>query len=488
MGFFDFVGEGAKWINDRIDDADQWVDQRLNDAGQWFSDLYHGNLGDQAVPAPVIVQKVQQGQGTTSWHDGSATVQKVANAQHQVSDDAQQLSTALESMWTGAAADAAQSRVRPLSDASTTAAQAYSGNGQKLVDSAHGFDEMKTALQQMPSTPPHKNLLDEAAWWTTDTEQKIKDYNAIAQQNVDRYKTYAHQAQSNAQSLNNNYGQVSGFDGGNIIVGTGQPGTGKQESKTSHGTSRTEAGGKSDQQTSTGSSSPTLSPQPPARVPLTSSGVGTVPPGHQPGGPGDGTTTSGWTPPAVNPVSGPSGAPSWMPPSSLPVGGPNSGGSAWSPGLVGGFGPNGGLTGGEPGGSGSGSGAGAGGRGGGASRLGAGSGAGAAEETMGRGQGGASARGPAGSRGASGMGGMGAAGKGGKGEDDKDHRRKYGVEDDSAFDITDDDDGRLRDPHTGLPPHAPDHRRLRHADDDHRQAAADAAAGVPRALARRGLG
>ena len=53
------------------------------------------------------------------------------------------------------------------------------------------------------------------------------------------------------------------------------------------------------------------------------------------------------------------------------------------------------------------------------------------------------------------MGGMGAGGGKGKGEEDKEHQRKYGLEDDSAFDLTDDEDGRLRDPRTGLPPTPP---------------------------------
>ncbi|WP_432849190.1 hypothetical protein ACQPXB_01560 [Amycolatopsis sp. CA-161197] len=53
------------------------------------------------------------------------------------------------------------------------------------------------------------------------------------------------------------------------------------------------------------------------------------------------------------------------------------------------------------------------------------------------------------------MGGMGAAGSKGKGEEDAEHQRKYGIDDDSAFSLLDDEDGRLLDPHTGLPPTPP---------------------------------
>ncbi|WP_370940333.1 DUF3558 family protein [Amycolatopsis sp. cg13] len=56
-----------------------------------FSDFCHGNLGDQAVPGPAIVQQVQQEPGTSSWCGGSFTVQKTLQEHNQNSDDAQQI-------------------------------------------------------------------------------------------------------------------------------------------------------------------------------------------------------------------------------------------------------------------------------------------------------------------------------------------------------------------------------------------------------------
>ncbi|WP_406640963.1 hypothetical protein [Amycolatopsis sp. WGS_07] len=468
MGFFDFIGEGAKWIGDRISDADDWVNDRIKDAGGWFSDFYHGNLGDQAVPAPVIVQQVQQGPGTSSWDSGSSTVQKMIQEHNQNSDDAQQITTMLESVWTGQGADAARARLRPLSEASSTSAQAYVVNGQKLVDTTHGYNDMKISLQAMPPVPPHKNLWDQGTPWDTDTEKQINQYNAAANHNVERYQKYADQAKVNGQGLNSNYGQVSGFDGQNLKIDSGgDPGTGQSgvHERSYRGPSRDSGepgigsgpgtaggsgswagaggpgaaggpGGVSGSTVPPGSTIPPGSAVPPGGVVPPGSGVS---PGYRPGE-HDGTSTSGWTPPSVER----GGGSNWTSPAPVSFGG--GGGNSGVPAL-GGFGPLGG--------SGTGSGGEAGGRSGGiAARLGGGSGVGAGvgpgEEVAAR----AAGKGAAGAKGTPGMGGMAPGGKG-KSEEDKEHQRKYGIDDDSAFSLVDENGERALDPRTGLPPTPP---------------------------------
>ncbi|MFD2466535.1 hypothetical protein [Amycolatopsis silviterrae] len=468
MGFFDFIGEGAKWIGDRIDDADHWVNDRIKDAGGWFSDFYHGNLGDQAVPAPEIVQQVQQGPGTSSWDSGSATVRDVTQEHNQNSDDAQQITTMLESVWTGQGADAARARLRPLSDASSTSAQAYVVNGQKLVDTTHGYNDMKISLQAMPPTPPHKNLWDQGTPWDTDTEKQINQYNATANHNVERYQKYADQAKVNGQGLNSDYGQVSGFDGQNLKIDSGGD----------HGTGKSGARERSERGPETGGPGATGGPGsgpgtaggsgswagaggsgnwagaggpgsgPGAGGPGAAGGPGSaVPPGSgaSPGyrpGDNDGTSTSGWTPPSVERV----GGSNWTPPTPTSFGSGNSSSgnsSGWSP-TPGGFGPFG--DGGEAGGRSGGIAA----RLGGGPGVGAGTGAGAGEEGVARG----AAKGAAGAKGTPGMGGMAPGGKG-KSEEDKEHQRKYGIDDDSAFSLVDENGERALDPRTGLPPTPP---------------------------------
>ncbi|QYN18853.1 hypothetical protein [Amycolatopsis sp. DSM 110486] len=452
MGFFGWVGDTAKAVGHGLEDAADWAGDRLSDVGNWFGDLYHGNLGEQTVPASNLVQMVMASKGAPEWHDGSAQASQLAQQHAEMSGRVQQLSSNLESVWTGGGADAAQARIRPLADVSQSASETFTSNSRNVSDLAHGFDELKSSLQPMPANPPHKNFFDEAAWWQTDTEKQIQDYNNVSQQNLQKYQGYAAHAQTAGQGLKSDYGQLADFGGGNVTIGSGHPVPGQRSGPNSHDTTASGPGSSAGYQPSTGGSSPTFTQGQGPTVPATNGPSATTPVGFQPGsGPGDGTATSGWTPPSTNPT----GGPSWAPPSSLPPGGGSSGGNSWSPGGVSGFGPTSGFGGGGFGGE-SGGVSGGGRAGGSAGRLGAGSGAGAgAEESMGRGGAGVGARGAAGARGSSGMGGMGGAGKGGKGEEDKEHQRKYVLEDDSAFDIVDDEDGRLRDPWSGLPPTPP---------------------------------
>ncbi|WP_329065592.1 PPE domain-containing protein [Amycolatopsis sp. NBC_01480] len=439
MGLFDWVGDGVKWVNDRFDDVEEWA-----------SDVWHGNTGDQAVPAPELVQKVLASKGAQSWHQGASQATDLASQHHEASDDVQRLSTGLESVWTGGGADAAQARIKPFADVTTTAAQTYTGNGQNLTDLAHGFDEMKAGLQPMPNTPPHKDFLDTATPWDTDTEDQINNYNKLAQENLDRYHGYAQQAHASGQGLKTDYGQLDTFDGQVSITPQGPA-----PSQSQHPS----AGGTNGNSSARSEFSGTAHTSPPPAGGSASNGHtpagGNTPLGNasDTGGQsgGGGTQTAGYVPPSL-----PDPRPGSMP--LLPVAGSSpgaGGGSSWSPGLGGGFVPGGFGAGGSssgPGGTGGTTGRGLfGGPGGGAQ-----SGVGAGEEGAARGSGGSAAgRGTTGARGASGMGGMGAAGGKGKGEDDKEHQRKYGVDDDSAFSLTDDDGGKLLDPRTGLPPTPP---------------------------------
>ncbi|SDX00392.1 hypothetical protein SAMN05421504_10224 [Amycolatopsis xylanica] len=89
-------------------------------------------------------------------------------------------------------------------------------------------------------------------------------------------------------------------------------------------------------------------------------------------------------------------------------------------------------------------------------RLGGGRGSGAG--AMGPGEpgarGGAGARGAGGRGAGQGMGGMGHGGRGG-GEEDEEHQRKYVLEDDAAFQLTDEDGEKYVDPRTGMSPVTP---------------------------------
>ncbi|RJQ82184.1 hypothetical protein D5S19_22255 [Amycolatopsis panacis] len=458
MGLFDWVGEGAKWLNDRFDDVEHWV-----------SDVWHGNIGDQAVPAPELVQKVLASQGAQDWHQGAGRATMLARQNDEMSARAQQLSAGLESAWTGGGAEVARARIKPLTDATSAAAQTYTSNGQNLTDLAHGFDEMKATLQPMPKTPPHKDFFDTATPWDTDTEDQINTYNRIARENLDRYNGYQQQAQTSGQGLKTDYGQLNKFDG-EVSIAPPAPASPSRHTPTGgtsrHSSARSEftgpGGAGHTSPRSVDGSVPNVHTLP-AGHPLPGENPG---PGTQSGG--GGTRTAGYVPPSLPDMR--SGS---VPPFPVPAAG--GGGSSWSGSafVPGGFGPGGsssGAPGAPPGAGGSvgrglsggpGGVDGPAGRGlpngpGGGARSGTGAGVGVGEEGAVRGSGSSAApRGTTGARGGAGVSGMGAPGGKGKAEEDKEHQRKYGVDDDSAFSLTDDDGDRLVDPRTGLPPTPP---------------------------------
>ncbi|HWD07333.1 MAG TPA: hypothetical protein VG674_33335 [Amycolatopsis sp.] len=466
MSFFDVIGDGAKWVGDRIKDGEHWVEK-----------AWHGNVGTQAVPAPELVQKILDSKGASGWHEGAGKATELASDHDSISSDVRQLSTGLESVWTGEGADLAQQRIRMFSDATTVASQTYTTNGENLTGLAHGFDEMRAALRPMPERPPHKGVIDVATPWDTDTEDKIKQYNQLAQQNLDRYNGYAQQAKSSTQALKTDYGSLTGFDGTVTITEQGKVTRKKQtrehETRTTEQTNTTNTEQTNTERTNTERTNTddhdptdprsTVDPRhttTPPETPLRTTPPPYTPPptdrpimppehpptldppsddSHDPGRSQDDTTdTSSYVPPSV-------GDQVYSPTSGLT--GPGAGGSSGGSGSGGYFGGAGGIGG--FGGIGGGTGAGA---GSGGSRFGSGAGTGSGEN----GRGPLAARGTTGTAGAKGAPGMGAAGgRGAKGEEDAEHQRKYGIEDDSAFTLLDDDEGRILDPRTGLPPTPP---------------------------------
>ncbi|MFF0145427.1 hypothetical protein [Amycolatopsis sulphurea] len=431
---FDWVGEGVQWLN-----------EQFNEVEQWASNVWHGNTGDQAVPAPDLVERILASKGAVEWHQGATSLDQIAQDHDEVSADVQRLSTGLESVWSGNGAEAARGRIRPLGDASAVAGETYIGNARNLADLAHGFDQMKSALQAMPKTPPHKNFFDTATPWDTDTEEQIAAYNRIAQENLDRYRGYAKQAQASGQGLKNDYGRLTAFDG-QITLAAQAPGHSPSPHKPHSGPGNPSY--VQPEPTGMGGVAPPPPPPPQPQSPVegsVSKGFArpqepASPSGHRPSaeagdpsGGGDMRTAGAVPPPPLLPEQRFGSTPA------LPVSGSATGAggdSSWSGGFGGGTstGP------GKPGGP---AGRGRPGAPGGGARSGAG-----AEGSLRE-----AGRGLAGARGGAVVGGVAPAG--GKGESDKEHQRKYGVDDDSVLSLTDGDGERLVDPRTGLPPTPP---------------------------------
>ncbi|MFE3177174.1 hypothetical protein ACFXPA_32710 [Amycolatopsis sp. NPDC059090] len=440
-----------------IEDVGHWVGEHIDDLGKFYSVALRGDTGAQAMSAPELAEKVLAGPGTAAWHEGAGQAVQLGSQHHEASDLVARMSTGLESAWTGRAADAAQTRIRALTEIASVSAAIYTTNGANLSDVAHGFDAMKTSLQPMPGQPPHLTFLDRAAPWETDAEKEINQYNAVAQQNLDRYQAYVQHARAGSQQLQTDYGRLDDF-GGRSTTMDAKPKPRQGPEKAPHFPQPRHSGQPPDAPPP--ASAPPVSgvsAPPPGpgitQVPAEKSGPSTAPPSRT----GDQTTASGWTPDPSTPG---------IPPTAAPLTGTSgtsgSDSNAWSPGPVGiptqggrGTAGNvGGRTGGTAGGESN--------RTGiprsrtdGPPRPGIGRGTGAGEEPRAPGNTPRGITGAPGSRGTPGMAGTTPPRDKDKTEDPQEHRRKYGLDTDSAFSLTDDDGERTVDPRTGLPPTPP---------------------------------
>ncbi|WP_162834287.1 hypothetical protein [Amycolatopsis circi] len=422
---------------DLLEDVGHWVGERIDDLGKFYSVAFHGNTGDEAVPAPELARKVLAGPGTSVWHEGAGRAVQLSSEHHEASDLVSRMSTGLESAWTGKAADAAQTRIRALAEIASVSAAIYTTNGANLSDVAHGFDAMKTSLQPMPDQPPHLTFLDRITPWETDAEREIHQYNAVAQQNVDRYQAYVQHARTGSQQLQADYGRLDDFGGRSTTAGS-QLKAGRKPDDAPHFPKPRNPGHPPD--------APPPASAPPTSGPSTRRGPSekTGPGMELPSRTGDQTVPSGWTQPSSDPAT----TRDWVPPAAAPRTGESGSGSAsWSSipvqgnASTGGEGRSGGNTEARS-------------RAGSPPKPGPGGRTGGGEEGRpgsNTARGTSATPGKTGSRGTPGAGGITPTRGKDKNEDSQEHHRKYGLETDDAFSLTDDDGERTVDPRTGLP-------------------------------------
>ena len=423
-------------------------------------------------------------------------IAKVAMVYTDRENQIRSLAASMEEGWTGDAAGAAQRGAGPLAVAHGGAAQEMTTANDLLSRQTESFYQVKSSVSPVPPAPEEpstfKNIITFGGA-NSDYEAGVAKTNAVSQANVTAMDGWTSASSYNGTMMPTNYGQLDpnamniglvepstpppigsvphggppqtgGPDGHSQGPGTGGPG-GDGSGTGGPGNSNIAGSGPGDGRTS----------GPPPTGGTRTGGIQTGD-GLPPRGPGssvdDGTTSSSFRPPTDGP-----GSPGW-------TGGPS--GSGWSSGgggqsgTSGGQGGQNGLTSGfggfgsGPGGTGSGTGTGAGGRFGGTgsgtgtgsgSGVGSGSGgsatgsekslgggkasgAGAPGESVGRGGPGAS--GAKGAGGRSGMPGAGMGGQKGEGGEDDEHQRKYVLDDDEAFQLTEAGE-RLVDPRTGMP-------------------------------------
>lgn len=370
------------------------------------------------------------------------------------------LAASMEDGWTGDASEAAQRSAVPLAFAHEDAAVQMMQASQLIESQTQAFYDTKNKVVPVPEVPKSPSLLDTVVTLgSANTTHLIKvvQSQAAAQQNVNAMQAWSTTSADNGSRMPTSYGDIDGsaFDvtmassasGGPSVPGGGSGsgsgsggnipgagGTGLLTGNPPAGTGLPPSGSPDQHTTPVRYNPPVPAPgpvAPPIGQPFPPPGRPVPPPPI--GGPGPGL-------PPIGPITPPEG-----PPPSRGRGGGSTGGIGGGTGSGSGSGGRFGGSGGRGAGSSSGSGAGEKALGEG-NRVGSGAGKpGAVNESLGR----AGSTGAAGRPGASGLG-AGAAGGKGKGEEDTEHERKYVLDEDEAFQLTEEGE-RLIDPNTGLP-------------------------------------
>ncbi|MBN9746105.1 MULTISPECIES: hypothetical protein [unclassified Amycolatopsis] len=377
------------------------------------------DLGGRSIDAYTIYEKIHAGD-TSSLDTGVASAKSLGDAHDKRATEIDNLNKKMDAAWQGGGATAAQAGAHPLKTWLEDSVQNLNKSHTYLNTQADCFHTVKGKVQQLPKDPPSAGFLD-GINPLSDKDDEINQYNDNSKANVQAYTNYFNASGQNAGQLP----QYSAWQGNNLSDGSGDPGKygGGPGSNVPGGTGGIGGGGGSFSPPKV--DTPKFDPNGPGSHSNVPGGPGHFTDPNGPGkftptgpggytGPGDGTTTSGWTPPATdaakfNPSTfGPAGggAGQFGPGGS---GGGAGSGAAFGPGAFGGAGFG-------PGGAGSGAAAG-----------GAGAGVGGAGGLRGGGMG----AGAAGKAGASGMGGMGGGRGGQKGQDDEEHQTKYLVEEDA---------------------------------------------------------
>ncbi|MFE0023005.1 hypothetical protein [Amycolatopsis sp. NPDC059021] len=409
-----------------------------------------------------IYENFASAPGTSGLEAAKEQLKTAFRVYETLGQEFQQSAARLEEYWQGDAAGAAARGAGPLVVAHDQAAMKMQTADGLLDNQISSFHRTKNTVKPVPDVPQDPATFDEAGWGKqAGILFQTQQANDAAAHNVQVMNQWTQTSSHNGGSMPTDYGKI---DPGVFSVSEDK---GTQSTITPvrgfDGTDRTR--GKSRQtseKTDTIGGRPTQSQNTQHRnqpvTPTRSTVDNRREAGRQPGsGAGEGTTPGSYQPPK----SAPGGLPVQPPAAANTSGGGANyvGPQPFGPGTPGtpgtpetGFGRRGGM-GGEVG------------RGAGAGRStggGPGSGMGKA---LGEGKGVGAMRGGAaepGMRGAApnarGSTGM-APGvvQGGKGKDDgdKEHQRKYVVEDDVAFQLTDHEGEKAVDPRTGLPPTPP---------------------------------
>ncbi|WP_157357431.1 hypothetical protein [Amycolatopsis nigrescens] len=424
--------------------------ERLGDTGS----------ADGMMSGQQIFENFRDAPGTDGLQTSRALLEEVERLYSDRADQITSLAASMEEGWTGDAAGAAQRGAGPLAVEHGRAAQAMATAKDLLQNQTESFHDTRSRVVPVPPVPEAPSTWDKIVSFgsaRSKYESKVDESNGAAQQNVTAMQGWTQTSGHNGSMMPSTYGDI---DAGALNIGiapvSGGPGPvdGGVADRGLPVTGGTPAAGPNVPQHSTGSPMGAI-PAPPGTGTATSAppGQSTNPGGHRvptaPGTLGQGRAPEGQAPGLPEPVqvggTGPVGRDSSSARTGTSIG-PGTGGRIGSGSAAGRInGPRAGGQGPSPGSGGLGE--------KGAPGAGRGSGSGPPGEVARGGPAAAGAR-SAGNAGGTGAGGA-PIGGAGRGRDDEDRRRKYVLEDDEPFQLTDEAGERVVDPRTGLSPTPP---------------------------------
>ncbi len=191
------------WSNPRVraaaDRAGPASVRSTEDAEKWSAGLAHQDVEARVVSLEDLVDLVHGGSGT-GWAEAAEAAQRVGMAHREVADLLHSVLTRLDSAWRGDAADAAGATTRAFGGALDTTEARYVHNGLNITEADHHYRQLRAELAHL-GPRPEKSLWDHLTPWDTDTEKAITAYNENAARYLEHYHAYAAQLDGQARAL-----------------------------------------------------------------------------------------------------------------------------------------------------------------------------------------------------------------------------------------------------------------------------------------------
>jgi hypothetical protein len=156
--------------------------------------------------ASQIYDNAHAGPGTSSLNVAWQAGVEQKDLQARIEDALAKLNSNWGHVWKGAASDAAQSGIVPMLRSARDAHDAlyvWHDCGDRQSES---FTRLKNTVIKVPENAPTSNFMNDLAWWETDKDKEIKTDQNDRQTNVVAYESYSQASTSNSFDLPTQYG------------------------------------------------------------------------------------------------------------------------------------------------------------------------------------------------------------------------------------------------------------------------------------------